>query len=374
MDTLDALVAFSTTDTIGNIRLRKIREAYANVEDFFELSPDKMAQFLGTSSAKSFNELSSMKERGQKVRDICAQKDIKILPIGHPLYPPLLKKIQDPPFILYTRGILDPNIPLVAVIGTRKSTPDAEEINRWFCKSFASYGIGVVSGLAQGHDSVAAHEIVKNGGYTVAVLGTAIDTVYPTSARSLHQEILATGAVISEYPPGMVGAKWRFPRRNRIVSGMSHAVLVVQAPQKSGTMITVNMALEQQREVYSIPNNPMFEINHGSNRLIQQGSKIAVSPKDLINELIGTIPDREIRRFIKKTSQQSDSPKSTIDTSTLSDDEQKILAQALEWIQADELMRAVGMDASIFNAATTMLEIKGFLNQKPGRLYKRSDM
>ncbi|MGL5722236.1 MAG: DNA-processing protein DprA, partial [Brevinema sp.] len=149
MDTIDALIAFSTTDTIGHIRLRKIRQMYPKVEDFFNLSPGEMAFFLGAFSDRAVSELSSMKERGKRAREICHQKGIQILPIGHPNYPPLLKTIPDPPFILYVRGDLDNKIPLTAVIGTRKSTPDAEETNRWFCEAFTSYGIGVVSGLAQ---------------------------------------------------------------------------------------------------------------------------------------------------------------------------------------------------------------------------------
>ena len=372
MDTLDALIAFSTTDTIGHIRLRKIRQAYPKVEDFFNLSPGEMAFFLGAFSDRALHELTSMKERGKRAREICDKKNIRILPIGHPDYPQLLKTIPDPPFVLYVRGMLEPKIPLTAVIGTRKSTIEAEEINRWFCQAFTSYGIGVVSGLAQGHDSVAAEEVVKNEGYTVAVMGTAIDVIYPVSVNGLYHKILETGAIISEYPPGTVGAKWRFPRRNRIVSGMAQAVFVVQAPEKSGTMITVKTALEQGRDVYSAPGNPMLEVNRGSNKLIQLGAKIASSPEDIIKELLGSIPDKETKKFVKKAS-ETPAPKPEMDVSPLSAEEKEILKQASEWIQADELMRAVGMDAAVFNAATTMLEIQGFLTQKPGRLYKRSD-
>ncbi|MGL5722131.1 MAG: DNA-processing protein DprA [Brevinema sp.] len=374
MDTIDALIAFSTTDTIGHIRLRKIRQMYPKVEDFFNLSPGEMAFFLGAFSDRAVSELSSMKERGQRAREICDQKNIQILPIGHPSYPSLLKTIPDPPFILYARGTLENQIPLAAVIGTRKSTPEAEDINRWFCEAFAQHGIGVVSGLAHGHDSVAAQTIVQNEGYTVAVMGTAIDVIYPVSATNLYRKILETGAIISEYPPGTVGTKWRFPRRNRIVSGMAQAVFVVQAPEKSGTMITVKTALEQGRDVYSAPGNPMLEVNKGSNKLIQLGAKIAYSPDEFIKEILRDTPEQEIKRFVKKPSQDSESnSKPDMDLSSLSKDEQEILKEAGNWIQADELMRAVGMDASVFNAATTMLEIQGYLMQKPGRLYKRSE-
>lgn len=370
MDSLSALVAFSTTDTIGHIRLGKIRREFPNIADFFNLSSGEMAFFLEAMSDRSLAELASMKERGKRVQDICAQKNIGILPLGHPNYPPLLKTIPDPPYLLYVRGRLDNSVPLAAVIGTRRSTPDAEETNRWFCRSFASYGIGVVSGLAKGHDSIAAEAVLSAEGYTVAVMGTAVDVVYPASVSRLYHQILEYGAVISEYPPGIEGAKWRFPRRNRIVSGMSRAVFVVQAPEQSGTLITVRMAMEQGRDVYAMPGNPMEEANKGSNKLLQMGAKMAVAPEEIVKDLLHEIPDTETRRFLKPL-RETPAPKAAPPPPNLKPEEQSILKAAADWIQADELIRAVGLDASVFNAVVTLLELKNLIEQKPGRLYRR---
>lgn len=373
MDSLDALVAFSTTDTIGHIRLNKIKREFPRVEDFFNLSPAEMALFMDTLSERSLAELSSMKKRGERAREICAQKGINILSLNHPDYPPLLKSIPDPPYVLYVRGHLDNSIPLAAVIGTRASTRDAEETNRWFCRSFASYGIGVVSGLAKGHDSIAAEAVLSAEGYTIAVMGTAADVIYPAGAAKLYGQILECGAVVSEYPPGTAGAKWRFPRRNRIVSGMARAVFVVQAPEQSGTMITVKMAMEQGRDVYAMPGSPMEEANRGSNRLLQMGAKMAVAPEEIVKELLQDIPDTETRRFLRpapaKPSPQPQRPAPL--PLDLKPEEKSILEACEGWVQADELIRIVNLDASIFNAVVTMLELKNLIEQKPGRLYRR---
>lgn len=367
MDTIDTLIAFSTTDCIGHTRLKKIRKEFPKIEDFFHLSPGEMAFFLGVFTDRALKELSSMHKRGEIARERCRQKNIRILPIGHPDYPPLLKTIPDPPFILYVRGSLDNETPLTAVIGTRKSTEDAEAVNRWFCSSFVQYGIGVVSGMAYGHDSIAAKAVLAANGYTIGVLGTAIDQIYPSSMSGLYHELLEKGALVSEYPPGTEGSKWRFPRRNRIVSGMARAVFVVQAPEKSGTLITVKTALEQGRDVYAVPGNPMQEEYKGSNKLLQLGAKMAVSPEEIIKELLHEFPYPKKEMFIPAPQQKTpDKP-----DPSLSEEESSILAAAGNWVQADELLRALNMEASIFNALITMLEIKGCIEQKPGRIYRR---
>ncbi len=369
---LYALVAFSITDLIGINRFIKIKKTFDDISDFLDCSVDDQMHLLAIKSDNARIILEQMKNQANRVWEECEKKNITLIPHNDPTYPASLKKIVDPPYLLYSKGTLNPQIPLVAVIGTRKSTSDAEEINRWFCKSFVNYGIGVVSGLAKGHDAIASHTVIQNEGYTVGVLGTAIDIIYPSSSTNLYHEIQEKGALISEYPPGMTSTKWRFPRRNRIVSGMSQAVFVVQAPERSGTLITVNMAISQGKDVYVVPGNPMKSQYEGTNTLLQNGAKIAINPEELIKEVLKASPNLETIQFI---SQKPTSPTlaKELDTSLCSPEEIKILELTKSNIYIDEILENLEINVSSLNSLLIMMEIKGLITQRPGQIYIRKD-
>lgn len=375
MDSLFALAAFSTTDIISISRLRKIKNSGVSLDDFLNFSVKDQMNILEVKSEKAQKELSLMKSKAGAVLQSCKKKNIKLLPYDDPYYPQILRSVPEPPYLLYVKGDFNPQIPLIAVIGTRKSTHEAEEINRWFCRTFAEYGFGVVSGLAYGHDSIAAQTMIRSEGYTVGVLGTAIDVIYPSSLYRLYEEVAEYGAIISEYPPGMVGAKWRFPRRNRIVSGLAYALCVVQAPKSSGTLITTKIAEEQGRDVYVVPGNPMKMQYHGSNNLLELGAKMALNPEVIINDLMQSIPDAEVRRFLRSfrriSENDNSSPKQYKPDPALRPEEQKVLLLTENPISADDLLRELDMNPAGFNAMMSILEIKGFLRQIPGGLYQR---
>ncbi|MGL5955170.1 MAG: DNA-processing protein DprA [Brevinema sp.] len=361
---LYSLIAFSATDLIGYNRFLIIKKTFSNISDFLELPVTEQTALLGLKSEKSHKILQNMKTQADFIIQQCTKKNISFITHHNPLYPKSLKEIPDPPYLLYAQGNINPHIPLIAVIGTRKSTIEAEKINRSFCERFVHYGVGVISGLAQGHDAMAAKSVLDYDGYTVGVLGTAIDTIYPKSSQYLFHQIREKGILLSEYPPGMTSTKWRFPRRNRIVSGMAQAICVIQAPKQSGTMITVKMALEHQKDVYVIPGNPLLEQNQGSNLLIAQGAKIALDPDMIIQEVLNSHPNLETIQFIAQTHQKSPTPLPNI-----SPEEEIILALVQEHIHIDEILRSVEINITSLHSLLTMMELKGLIIQKPGQIY-----
>ncbi|MGL4394303.1 MAG: DNA-processing protein DprA [Brevinema sp.] len=366
---LFSLVAFSATDLIGSNRYEKIKKHFPNLEDFLDCDLEFQYNFLNLKNEHSKKTLSKMKDLASFVLDTCAKKQIQLIDEDHEDFPESLRNISSPPYLLFVQGKLHPKVPLMGVIGTRRATPDSIKINEHFCETFVEYGLGVVSGLADGHDSIAARSVLKKEGYTIGVLGTAIDVVYPTKNKKLYDEIKEVGAIVSEYPPGIASTKWRFPRRNRIVSGMSEAVLVVQAPEKSGTLITVQMAIDQQKDVYVVPGNPLFKEYKGSNSLIQQGAKIALDPLEIVKSVLKENPNvMKIERVAKKSTPP---PSPKIDPN-LPPEQQKILELTGEDMHFDEIAEAMQINISNLTAILTMMEIGGLITQKPGQIYKRS--
>lgn len=214
------------------------------------------------------------------------QKGIRFLTAEDEDYPQRLCKIPSAPYALYVLGQLPPeNVPTVAMIGARECSEYGIYVAKNFAKELGAHGIPVISGMARGIDSISQEAALQGGGRTYAVLGCGVDICYPKSSRRLYEQILEQGGILSTFPPGTEPMKRLFPERNRIVSGLADAILVVEARQKSGTFITVDMALEQGREVYAIPGRLTDRLSDGCNLLLQQGALIAVSPQDLLQHL-----------------------------------------------------------------------------------------
>ena len=214
------------------------------------------------------------------------QKGIRLLTAEDEDYPQRLRKIPSAPYALYVLGQLPPeNLPAVAMIGARECSEYGIYVAKNFAKELGAHGIPVISGMARGIDSISQEAALQGGGRTYAVLGCGVDICYPKSSRRLYEQILEQGGILSTFPPGTEPMKRLFPERNRIVSGLADAILVVEARQKSGTFITVDMALEQGREVYAIPGRLTDRLSDGCNLLLQQGALIAVSPQDLLQHL-----------------------------------------------------------------------------------------
>ena len=210
---------------------------------------------------------------------------IEIVPLCSEQYPPLLKEIHQPPIVLYIKGTF-PKLPCIAVVGSRKTSDYGRRIAFSIGKFLSENGISTVSGLAYGIDSAAHRGAIKGNGKTIAVLGSGVDLIYPKGNTGLAEKIVETGgAIVSEFPLGTKPSKENFPRRNRIISGLSHAVIVVEAGEKSGALITADFAAEQGRTVFAVPGNIDSSLSRGTNRLIKEGAIPLLEPEDIFDEL-----------------------------------------------------------------------------------------
>lgn len=263
-------------------------------------------------------------------------------------YPYLLRQIPNPPMVIYVRGQLaDSDRRALAVVGTRKATRPGAETARSFARDIASSGFTVVSGLAQGIDFEAHTGALEASGRTIAILGTGIDTVYPRQHTRLAEDIARNGALITEFAPGTPPDGQNFPRRNRIISGLSLGVLIVEAPERSGALVTATAAAEQGRDVFAVPASLNNVQGRGCNRLIQDGAKLVMSAADILSELAPSVQVEETRRIIRAVA--PDDPF-----------EQQIYALLRgDPLHVDDLVRTLGRDVGEVLAALTMLELKG---------------
>ena len=217
------------------------------------------------------------------------ERGIGLVAQGEAAFPKRLSKIPDSPLALYYAGRLPSDQKrAVALIGARDCTEYGRYMAAQFGAALAGAGVEVVSGMARGIDGIGQESALREGGYSMAVLGCGVDVCYPKENGSLYETLLAKGGVCSEYPPGTEPRALQFPPRNRIISGLSDAVLVIEARVKSGTLITVDMALEQGREVYALPGRATDPLSSGCNRLIRQGAGLVNGPEELLEELLGT--------------------------------------------------------------------------------------
>ncbi len=276
-----------------------------------------------------------------------------IVHAGSPRFPSILDDIPDPPAILFLRGDLGrfSSIPSVAVIGSRRASQYGLRAARALASGIASRGVGIVSGMARGIDGEAHRGCLEVGGSTIAVLGCGIDVVYPREHAGLAEEIAANGALVTEFPPGTRPEAFNFPRRNRLISGFSRALVVVEAGDRSGTMITVDAALEQGRDVFAVPGEITRTGSRGTNRLLREGAMVATCPGDILESL--GIADEPSCGMVPQASR--------------GDPVTDALAKGPAHF--DELAGATGMEAPELQARLLMLEMSGRIVRRPGGFY-----
>lgn len=273
-------------------------------------------------------------------------------------YPPLLRDISDAPPLLYVRGeITKADQRAVAIVGTRTATRYGIDVSYKLARELAHAGVTVISGLAQGIDAAAHRGALDGGGRTIAVLGNGIDTVYPNQHRDLAEQISGRGALVTEFAIGAKPEAHHFPRRNRVISGMSLGVLIVEAPEKSGALITANAALEQGRDVFAVPGSILNPSSSGANRLIQDGAKLIMNVQDILDELA----------LIYEPAAAAPAPP---ETSLETEMEQRIYAMlSREPVHVDDLIRSSGLPAGEVLATLTLLELKDLARNVGGMQY-----
>lgn len=285
-------------------------------------------------------------------------------------YPTMLKKIYFPPYVLYLTGEkLDwDRLLTITVVGTRSFDNYGREATEYIAKDLALEGVTIVSGMARGIDSIAGITAIKNGGKTIAVLGSGLDVVYPPEHGELYDMIRKNGVVMTEYPPGTPPAKENFPRRNRIMAGLSYGVLVTQAPKKSGALITAGFAVESGRDVYAVPASIFLKASEGSNSLITQGAKAVTSAGDIICEY----PYFDLNKIQEKNISKGDKL-CNINFNELTERQVQIVKRIGNGtVHIDELSRDLKLASYELNSEMIMLEINGIVKKLNGNIYELS--
>jgi len=306
----------------------------------------------------------------EKIEIELKNKDIQCLFLSDPNYPSLLKEISDPPIVLYAKGNLSClQNPKLAVVGARNATEYGKQVTEFLVKDLSDY-FCIVSGLAKGIDTTAHDTTLQNHGKTIAVFGCGLDTIYPSENQTLAKNILEhNGLLLSEFPLKTQPIAYRFPLRNRIVSGMSMGVLVCEAGDKSGSLITAYSALDQNREVFAVPGPIYAETSKGTHKLIQLGAKLVTQANDIIEEFQQTLhlPFKTSKTLPEKTTPIK---KSSTHLDQLTGIE-KDIAQLLqnESSDIDHLIQKTQLPIHELLQTLTMLEIKGVIQQEPGKRY-----
>ena len=369
-------LALALTPGLGPTKARRLIEFFGGVQKIFQASLTELeavgiqavsAQSLGTGRSWELAHDESAR---------AAAAGVRVIVFEDPAYPEQLKQIYDPPLVLYVRGneavISQPGL---AVIGTRHPTPYGSGMAEKLACDLATRGLVIFSGMARGVDTAGHRGAIAAKGKTVAVFGTGVDVVYPKENARLMEQILALGgAVISEFPMGTFAAPQNFPIRNRIISGISLGVLVIEAAEYSGTRITARCALEQNREVFAVPGNVTNKNSWGPNTLIKQGAKLVATWEDVWEEL----PTDVRLKLIPEGSPESQTGQtaSLFGEQELAPHEKKILSllKADESIHIDEIVERLERELSsseIF-AALFELELAGRVKQLPGKNFVKS--
>jgi DNA processing protein len=368
-------LALALTPGLGPSRIKKLIEQYGTAERVFQASLTELeATGMRAVSAQSLATGKSF-ELAQEECTKAAEASARIISLTDPEYPLRLKEIYDPPVILFVRGSVEALAhPGIAMVGTRHPTPYGSGMAERLSTDLATRGLVIISGLARGIDTASHRGAVAAKGKTVAILGTGIDIIYPKENSRLAEQIVALGgALVSEFPIGTAPTPQNFPIRNRIISGMSAGVLVVEAAEYSGTRITSRCALEQNRDVYAVPGNVTNKGSWGPNTLIKQGAKLVATWEDVWEEL-----STEVQTALSSARNESLEPEtaSLFPDEATSPHEKKILKllKADESTHIDQLVESLEADMSsseIF-AALFELELGGKIRQLPGKNFVKS--
>ena len=364
------------TPQIGPRAATKLLEKFGSAENVFHarrseleslrLKPESIESIL----KREFHD--KAEEELERVRN--SGGDVLILDDGG--YPYLLREIADPPITLYVKGDWQAcfDAPCIGIVGSRRCSTYGENASEMLARDLAENGICVVSGLARGIDTAAHRGAIRGKGRTIAVLGTGIDTVYPKENAKLVDEILESGgAIVSQFPLETPPLKDNFPYRNRIISGLSLGILVIEASERSGSLITARLAMEQNREVLAVPGNITSKNSFGTNYLIKSGAKLVQQWQDVVVELPAEISAAILPPKIDKTETSEKPPQPELAPANLSENERTIwlLLSPDEPAQIDVLLESSELSFGDLNSALIGLEMRDLIRVLPGKCYAR---
>ncbi|MGH7824486.1 MAG: DNA-processing protein DprA [Candidatus Binatia bacterium] len=356
-------VALSRVKGLGCVSFKRLASHFATPTDAFSASASELARIEGLdkdiiASLASFSGWNEAREEVGRVR----QAGVTIVPFTDPLYPARLRAIADPPPILYLKGSFrTEEEKAVAVVGSRSASEYGRRIARDLSRGLVALGFTVVSGMARGIDGTAHETALDAGGRTIAVLGSGVDRAYPPEHERLYHRICEQGAVVSEFPLGTRPVAFNFPARNRLIAGLSLGVVVVEATEKSGSLITAALAAEQGREVFAVPGEVGSSRSRGAHRLIRQGAKLIERVEDIVEEIAPQLIGSE--GFAAKPPERALPPHATGEA-------RRIFGLLTERpLQIDEIIQTSGLSPARAAEILLELELGGFLRQLPGKRY-----
>ena len=356
-------VALSRVQGLGCVSFKKLAGHFGDPTEALSASTAALAEIQGLDQSviDGLRNFSAWDEAEKEI--IRAEKAaVKIVPFTDSSYPARLRMISDPPSLLYLKGeIRRDDEKAVAVVGSRSTSDYGRRVARDLCRGLASLGFTVVSGMARGIDGTAHETSLNAGGRTIAVLGSGVDRVYPAEHDKLYRRISENGAVISEFPMGTRPLAFNFPARNRLISGLSLGVVVVEATEKSGSLITAALALEQGREVFAVPGEVGASRSRGAHRLIRQGAKLVETVDDIVEEIAP--------QLLVRSGKTLSAPRRTL-PQNLGDEFQRIFGLFQERpLQIDEVIESSGCSPSRVSEILLELELQGYIKQLPGKKY-----
>jgi DNA processing protein len=343
-------VGFSLISGIGRVKFGLLESYFKNLENAWQAGPGELKRAgLDNASIRSITATRSKLSLDDEMAKL-QKHGVDVFTCHDEGYPARLKEIYDYPPVIYVKGRIIPEDEwCISVVGTRRATVYGRQVTEEIVTDLARNNITIVSGLARGIDSIAHKSTLEAGGRTIAIFACGLDTIYPPENADLVKRIVENGAVVSEYPLGIRPRPDNFPRRNRIMSGLSLGVLVVEAGESSGAIITANMALEQNREVFAIPGSILSPVSRGTNHLIQEGAKLVTDYRDILEELNLTAVAQQIE--MKGVLPETDT-------------EAALLKQlGAEPVHIDEVCRLSGLPVATVSSTLAMMELKGLVKQ-----------
>ena len=338
------------------MRLRSLLDAFGDAESAWRASPDEL-RAIGLHPKLIANLVKARKDISlDQVWDKIQKFGISVLTWEDPGYPERLKEITPSPPVLYLRGKLEADDQwAVSIVGTRRITSYGRQMAAKIATRLSQAGITVVSGLARGVDGIAHKSTLEQGGRTLAVLGSGVDRIYPPDHRQLAAQIMDRGALISDYPPGTPPEASNFPPRNRIISGLSMATVVVEAGRRSGALITAEFAVEQGREVFAVPGNVLSPQSKGTNRLIQEGARILLDPQEILEVL-------DLTRVTEQSVARAVLPENATEAELFG-----VLSH--EPLHVDEIRSQTHLSIEEVTSTLALMELKGMVRQVGGMRY-----
>ncbi len=353
-------LAWNKISDIGPKRFHKLIKYFGSAENAWHAKSGEILKVLSLSN-KISSRISEEKNNinPNKELDLLDQHKVRVLTINDGLYPQNLKEIHDPPPVLYFKGsIIEKDKNSISIVGSRKATYYGKMVAENLSKDLALVGLTIISGMARGIDTAAHKGALSVNGRTIAVLGCGIDLIYPPENRRLAKEIEESGAIITEFSFSTLPERQNFPRRNRVISGLSLGTVVVEAAEKSGALITTDFALEQGREVFAVPGNITSSMSNGTHNLIKQGAKLINTYQDILEEIPGIV------------TQETNTKEINPEKYSLSKEDQiiyKIISN--EPMHIDEIIEISKLSASKVSEVLLNLELKDLIKEIEGKKF-----